>query len=388
MGSQSLQTVMTSMVKTNTRPEPNGSGHPPTRTRSASAADFSRSQGNWLNAFAPVFGHPTQYGPGPQVAGTLPYLAPYVASGAVNPGATVGTPFVFNGGFYDIDAYTQPSYEFNQAGGSIQYQHMFDAFRLESITAYRGAQKWQYGALSRSLRSSRAPAGTSTNGRAPKSCTSPRTPHRRSAGWEGCTFCVGARPIHPSISTAPASFLWANSVPGERDHKIGSSLRSDDASDRRCDERHARAALHHETRGITGDTTLMFIPALGIPNVVTGLTDAQSTFSKITWRFALDHRFNENVMTYISANRGFKSGVYNTIPPGGPTAKPVDPEVLDAYEIGAKTDWLDHKVRVNVAAFYYDYRDLQVTVFNTTSAVIENGARANVYGLDADIAAT
>jgi iron complex outermembrane receptor protein len=91
-------------------------------------------------------------------------------------------------------------------------------------------------------------------------------------------------------------------------------------------------------------------------------------------------------MAYVSANRGFKSGVYNTIPPGGPTAKPVDPEILDAYEIGAKTDWPYHKLRINVAAFHYDYRDLQVTVFNTTSAMIENGARANVYGLDADIA--
>ena len=51
-------------------------------------------------------------------------------------------------------------------------------------------------------------------------------------------------------------------------------------------------------------------------------------------------------MGYISYNRGFKSGGFNVLALGTPA---YNPEQLDAYEIGFKSDLLDRHVRLNVA---------------------------------------
>ncbi len=104
------------------------------------------------------------------------------------------------------------------------------------------------------------------------------------------------------------------------------------------------------------------------------------SFSKLTWRFALDQQITDDVLGYISANRGFKSGGYNGFAPANP---PYNPEILDAYEIGLKSEWLDHHVRVNGAAFFYNYTNIQVSKY-TTTAVIYNGAGAHIEGLDMD----
>ncbi|MGO4610745.1 TonB-dependent receptor, partial [Variovorax sp. 2RAF20] len=39
---------------------------------------------------------------------------------------------------------------------------------------------------------------------------------------------------------------------------------------------------------------------------------------------------------------------------------PYDDETVDAFEVGAKSEFLDRRLRLNAAAFYYDYQDLQV----------------------------
>lgn len=41
-------------------------------------------------------------------------------------------------------------------------------------------------------------------------------------------------------------------------------------------------------------------------------------------------------------------------------AQPIKPETIMAYEIGTKNDFFSHRLRLNGAAFYYDYRDQQV----------------------------
>jgi iron complex outermembrane recepter protein len=114
----------------------------------------------------------------------------------------------------------------------------------------------------------------------------------------------------------------------------------------------------------------------------TGLPPDQ-TYKKPTWRLSLDHSFTDRMLGYVSYNRGFKSGGYNSHAPDNP---PFNPEVLDAYEVGAKTQWLNDRLRVNAAAFYYDYKNVQVAKYTTTS-LIYNGAAARIYGLDVDLEA-
>ena len=107
-------------------------------------------------------------------------------------------------------------------------------------------------------------------------------------------------------------------------------------------------------------------------------------FKKLTWRLSLDHQFSRDVLGYISYNRGFKSGGYNDLLVD-PTNKPVDPEVLDAYEAGLKTQFFDRRVTFNSSLYYYDYKNIQVQITNLTQVILENAASARLYGFDADL---
>jgi iron complex outermembrane receptor protein len=106
------------------------------------------------------------------------------------------------------------------------------------------------------------------------------------------------------------------------------------------------------------------------------------TFSKTTFRGSLDHNFTSDIMGYISFNRGFKSGFYNTISYSSP---PVQPEVLNASEVGIKSEFFDHMVRVNAAGYFYKYSDLQVPESINGSTFYVNAASATIKGGDMDL---
>ena len=121
--------------------------------------------------------------------------------------------------------------------------------------------------------------------------------------------------------------------------------------------------------------------AIGGVTVVAPPTQHQG-FNRLTWRVALDHQFTSNILGYVSYNRGIKSGGFNLLGPGSPGYRP---ESLDAYEIGLKTDLFDRLVRLNLAAFYYDYKDIQVQALQAGAINTTNAAAAHVKGIDADI---
>jgi len=139
----------------------------------------------------------------------------------------------------------------------------------------------------------------------------------------------------------------------------------------------------HETKDITGIATTTEV--VGGPSFGTVASPNQTaSYSTPTWRLALDHRFSPDLMVYASYNRGFKAGGFNG---QFPTDKAFLPETLDAYEIGAKSDLFDRRLRLDAALFYYDYKNIQVERFVGNEQSIYNGAAAEVYGLDVDFEA-
>ena len=107
------------------------------------------------------------------------------------------------------------------------------------------------------------------------------------------------------------------------------------------------------------------------------------TYKPWTWRVALDHQFTPNVLGYVSYDHGFQSGGFNLSSPG---SAPFFPETIDAYEMGLKNEFLHHRVRLNVAAFYYDYKNLQVAIVpGGGSQIFTNAAAARNYGVDVDL---
>ncbi|MET0987216.1 MAG: TonB-dependent receptor [Steroidobacteraceae bacterium] len=122
----------------------------------------------------------------------------------------------------------------------------------------------------------------------------------------------------------------------------------------------------------------------GTGAVIPSTAPGKTTQSEPTWRVAYDHRFSEQFMAYASYNRGFKSGLYNMVNLAQPA---VDPELVDAYEIGFKSDLLGGRLRLNGTAFYYDYQDLQVQVVQAGITVLQNAAEAESMGLELELQA-
>src|SRR3546814_606928 len=107
-----------------------------------------------------------------------------------------------------------------------------------------------------------------------------------------------------------------------------------------------------------------------------------------TYRVAFDHHFTDDVMAYASVSRGFKACAYNTLPLQTEAA---DPEKVQAYEIGLKTELLDRRVRLNGALFWSNIKSPQVlTTINTgtVSAVsLTNAQNARIRGVEASVEA-
>lgn len=85
--------------------------------------------------------------------------------------------------------------------------------------------------------------------------------------------------------------------------------------------------------------------------------DAQQeeSWDKWTPRFVVDYKWTDTFMTFISYAEGFKSGGFN----GVGIAPPVKEETVVNTEVGIKSSWLDNRVRFNISAYDYQYKNLQ-----------------------------
>lgn len=108
------------------------------------------------------------------------------------------------------------------------------------------------------------------------------------------------------------------------------------------------------------------------------------------------YSFNDEVNSYFTYSEGFKVGGFNAFDfdfaNDDGSVPEFDPEYADNYEVGIKSSLLDDRVRLNVAAFYTDYKDLQVVqklegdnglFFFRTS----NAAKAEIYGFEMELSA-
>jgi iron complex outermembrane receptor protein len=125
------------------------------------------------------------------------------------------------------------------------------------------------------------------------------------------------------------------------------------------------------------------------PLVIPGTAGSQKkNFGKPTWRIALDHDFAPNVKVYASYNRGFQSGGFNSNNATGYTEAanpPLDPEIIDAYEVGLKSEIFGRKLRFNVAGFWYDYKNLQQQIYVNGQLRTLNAGAARIKGVDFEL---
>ena len=116
-----------------------------------------------------------------------------------------------------------------------------------------------------------------------------------------------------------------------------------------------------------------------------GLQDFQVrdvSFNEITGRAVLDYELSPDSHIYASYSRGYKSGGIN--PPLQPIFDVSDSfgsETIDAFEIGSKNSFLNDALQVNLTAFYYKYKDLQLSRIIARTSVNDT-IDANIWGLE------
>lgn len=106
--------------------------------------------------------------------------------------------------------------------------------------------------------------------------------------------------------------------------------------------------------------------------------DVDRTFNKFNYKIGLRYELDNRTNVYASWSTAFKSGVYNM---AGTRNVPVDPEEIKAAEFGIKSDPLSW-LRVNLATYYYDYKNLQLQSRDSFSGnyILQNASNAEIYG--------
>ena len=137
-------------------------------------------------------------------------------------------------------------------------------------------------------------------------------------------------------------------------------------------------------------------PVTGQPNILIGsLTGVVGHYdgSKTDYRVNVDYRWTPALMTYASVSTGFKGGGTNPRPFNVPQVQHFNPETLTAFEVGAKTDFFDRRLRVNVSAFLNKFKDVQVTLLSCPQfspgpcALPANAGDADIKGAEVELEA-
>ncbi len=106
----------------------------------------------------------------------------------------------------------------------------------------------------------------------------------------------------------------------------------------------------------------------------------------------IEWQVNEDMLLYFMAVNSFKSGGWNSRVASVAEFVNFAPETVWSYEVGAKTEWLDNRLRVNLTGFWANYSDSQITVQIGTTPTgpifgLGNGGDIRVRGIELEISA-
>tara|TARA_B110000116_G_C16798947_1_gene568889 strand:- start:4194 stop:5033 length:840 start_codon:yes stop_codon:yes gene_type:complete len=121
------------------------------------------------------------------------------------------------------------------------------------------------------------------------------------------------------------------------------------------------------------------------------------TTSEPSWTVGLRRNIDEDSMLYGSVSQGIKTAAFNSLYSQDPAISlaagtlVADAEFVTSYEIGYKSRLMDGRMEINLAAFYMDYEDMQVSTTDMTAAVptlqLSNAAAATSQGFEVELRA-
>jgi iron complex outermembrane receptor protein len=106
---------------------------------------------------------------------------------------------------------------------------------------------------------------------------------------------------------------------------------------------------------------------------------------RVDWKGGVEFDLDATSMAYATVQTGFIDGGFN-IDASTSSASTFKPETLLAYTAGIKNRFFDGALQLNAEAFYYDYKDLQVSAFNVSTGSNDqyNVPKSEIHGLQVD----
>ncbi|HLG87313.1 MAG TPA: TonB-dependent receptor [Alphaproteobacteria bacterium] len=145
--------------------------------------------------------------------------------------------------------------------------------------------------------------------------------------------------------------------------------------------------------GFRAEYGSFFVQGFGFTPFLTQIPSvmAQKNFDAATPLYEVKYNISPDINVYAKYAEGFKSGGFN----GESNSliesiTPFDAESVDEWEVGAKTRWLDNRLNINVAAFYDQRQNMQLSVFTAQGAVasvIRNAGSADIDGFEFEMQA-
>ena len=105
----------------------------------------------------------------------------------------------------------------------------------------------------------------------------------------------------------------------------------------------------------------------------------EASWDAWTGTIGFDYDLNEDTMLYFKYSEGYKGGAFNV---GECGVGAYNPEYLDAFEGGIKSTFLDGQVRANLAFYWYDFQDIQFTLYVPNQSFIRNAGQAETWGME------
>ncbi len=218
-----------------------------------------------------------------------------------------------------------------------------------------------------------------------------------SSGLEYASAVLGAAAAGDGVFLAPPYFsnavaeyrLKSYGIFGEGYLELGDRLKLTLGARYSNDKKSVRARSPIlDVAGVVGTASFEELLAFGgydaDPAVVgnQAFRETEVAFDDVTGRAVLDFQVTPDNLLYASYSRGYKSGGVN--PPVNPTLNaPVTfaSENINAFEIGSKNTFAGGIFQLNGAAFYYDYKNLQISrILNRTS--FNDNTDATIYGAE------
>ncbi|MEO0825514.1 MAG: TonB-dependent receptor, partial [Cyanobacteria bacterium J06642_9] len=139
------------------------------------------------------------------------------------------------------------------------------------------------------------------------------------------------------------------------------------------------AGLRYESIRSTLDSFERVLAIPGAPpTTVLSFDDIVQSGDIVLPRFAIEYRFNPNLLAYSSVTRGYRPGGVNFRPNDAATLT-FEPERSWNYEVGLKSSWFENRLGVNFAFFHNPVSDYQVQILD------QNGLPETIINADAEI---